>query len=283
MAGTSWGATHAVVGREWSERAAAWRRWAPRWAPQTGEATRLIVEAADLREGDRVLDLASGGGEPALTLAAIVGSRGRVTATDLSAEMLAIASAEARVRGLSNLACMVAAAEHISMPDRSVDAVTCRFGIAHFADPAAALRDAYRVLVSGGRAVFLVWGPRAHNPFFTIVDEAFAPYPLEQSAPAAPGPFTFAAPGSLAAALRAAGFGEVREETRALALAWPGSAEEMWAARRDMSAAVGRNLARLTEGQRAEVDERVITALRGYDDGRQVTLPASVVLATGRR
>src|SRR5688572_22156116 len=78
---------------EWTDEGtlAAWRKWHPKTTIQLQAMTDALLEAAQARPGLRVLDLASGTGQPALDLARAVGPNGRVTATDLSAEMIAIA------------------------------------------------------------------------------------------------------------------------------------------------------------------------------------------------
>lgn len=270
--------------REWAERAAAWRRWAPQWAVQTSEATGLIVEAARIAPGMQVLDVASGSGEPALTLAVAVGPHGQVTATDAVPAMLAIAADTARQRALTNLTFVVSGAEQLPFADAFFDAVTCRFGIAHVPDYGRALDEARRVLKPGRPAAFVVWGPRERNPFYTIVDRALTPYPAPPTpSPGGPGAFTFASAGALSAALGSAGFRQIHEQSRAITLRWPGSAEQAWQGRCEMSAACSRSLAALTPADRARVAEAVLRTLRTYADGPQIALPARVVLATGTR
>lgn len=230
----------------------------------------------------RVLDVASGGGEPALTLAALVGPRGQVAATDVAPAMLAIAQDAAHASGVSNITFTVAGAERLPFADAQFDAVTCRFGIAHVPDHARALREICRVLRPGGRAAFVVWGPRADNPFFTLVDDALALYPSPAPvASAAPGPFTFAAPGALSRALGAAGFHDIHEETQRIALRWPGPAAEFWQGRSEMSADASRRRVALAPEKWAQVDEAALQALRAYDDGTATTVPGVVVVASG--
>ena len=77
-----------AVRQDWTHRAPAWRRQNPQFAVQSRAATETIVQAARLKPGMKVLDLASGAGDPALTLAEMVGPDGHVTATDLVPEML---------------------------------------------------------------------------------------------------------------------------------------------------------------------------------------------------
>lgn len=265
---------------EWTERAAAWRRWAPQWAAQTRAATDLIVAAAHVVPAMHLLDVASGGGEPALTLAALVGPAGQVAATDVAPDMLAIAQDAARASGISNITFTVAGADRLPFADAQLDAATCRFGIAHVHDHARALREIRRVLRPGGRAAFVVWGPRADNPFFTLVDDALAPYPSPvPAASAGPGPFTFAAPGALSRALSAAGFHDIHEATQRIALRWPGPAAQFWQGRVEMSAAASRRRAELAPEEWAQVDKAALAALRAYDDGAATTLPGVVVVA----
>ena len=273
-----------AVRAEWAERATAWRHWTPQWAAQTRAVTDLIVAAARVAPGMRVLDVASGTGEPALTLAAAVGPQGQVTATDLTAEMLAVAHDIARKQGVTNIAFQVTGAGALPFPDAQFDAITCRFGISHVPDYGRALREIRRVLKPSGRAAFAVWGPRAQNPHFTILDDAFAPYPAPPDpASSAPGPFTFAEPGTLSAALDQAGFRHVHEATHTVTLPWPSSVDDAWQGRCAMSGSSQRRLAALAPAERARVTAAALDALRVYDDGSQVALPGVVVVATGMR
>lgn len=269
-----------AVRQAWADRATPWRQWATWWATQTRAATDLILRAADVRPGWRVLDVASGGGEPALSLAAAVGPRGHVLATDLAPEMLGIAAEAARQSSLDNLTCQVADARALPFAAASFDAVTCRFGIALVPNPPLAMREIVRVLAPGGRAAFVSWGPRQDNPFFTILDDAFAAYGvLDQPDVGGPSPFTFATPGPLAAALRAAGCTQVHEATHQITLRWPGPAAQAWAGRRAMSLSCQRQLALLTAEQRAAVGGAVVAAYRGYEVDGHVALPAVVTVA----
>jgi len=269
-----------TVRQEWADRAAPWRQWATWWAAQTRAATDLILRAADVRPGWRVLDVASGGGEPALSLAAAVGPRGHVLATDLAPEMLDITAEAARRAALDNLTCQVADAQALPFARASFEAVTCRFGIALVSNAPLAVREIVRVLAPGGRTAFVSWGPRQANPFFTIIDDAFAPYGVvDRPEVGGPSPFTFATPGPLAAALRAAGCGQVHEATHQITLRWPGPAEQAWAGRRAMSLSCQRQLALLTPDQRDGVIAAVIAAYRRHEVEGRVALPAVVTVA----
>lgn len=117
----------------------------------------------------RVLDLASGAGEPALSLPDLVGSEGLAVATDIIPDMLSGLRNRAGARGLT-----YAAADMQALPFRSsaFDRVTCRFGLMFVPDPELGLREVARVIRPGGRAAFMVWGPREDQTLFTVLAEA---------------------------------------------------------------------------------------------------------------
>jgi ubiquinone/menaquinone biosynthesis C-methylase UbiE len=215
---------------EWgsSYRLVAADKWKAKSAAMGRAVTEALVEYARPQAGMRVLDLASGTGEPAISIAQCVGSQGRVVALDLSSDLLEIAAKRAQHRGLQNLKLHRADAQALPFANSSFDLATSRFGVMFFADTARAFGELYRVLRAGARACFTVWGP-FEQPYWqsTIgvvarrVGES-APVPIDHN------PFRFGQPGSLSSALKAAGFIQVEEETRSLPWPWPGPPQEMW-------------------------------------------------------
>jgi SAM-dependent methyltransferase len=267
--------------QNWTAGAVAWRKWNPQYVVLTRSATEVMVQAAQVKPGMQVLDVASGTGEPALTLAEAVGPEGHVTATDLVPEMLTVAQENARKRGLTNLTCQQADAEALPFAPHTFELVTCSFGIMFCPDAGQALREIRRVLKPGGRAAFVVWGPFERNPQFTSTVGILTKYvSLPPPPPGAPTPFAFAQPGTLSAALHAAGFTQVEEETRTISWVYPGSAEEYWAFVREM-AGLQRFFETLAPDQHARVIREVLEAIGHYDDGQQVNLSAVIVVATG--
>ncbi len=109
-----------------------------------------ISELVRAMPGARVLDLGCGGGHVAFAAAA---AGARVTAYDLSAEMLAAVAAEAARRGLSDVETRQGAAETLPFANASFDAVLTRYSAHHWRDVPAALREALRVLRPGGLMV----------------------------------------------------------------------------------------------------------------------------------
>jgi ubiquinone/menaquinone biosynthesis C-methylase UbiE len=115
-------------------------RWKVKSAAMGKAVTEALVEYAQPRRGMRVLDLASGTGEPAISLAMSVGTHAQVTALDLSADLLEIAKGRAQERGLKNFSTQQADAHALPFPDRSFDLATSRFGVMFFRDVSLALR-----------------------------------------------------------------------------------------------------------------------------------------------
>src|SRR5258708_24769707 len=122
------------------------------------------------------LDLASGSGEPALSVSAAVGPQGRVTATDLIREMLQIAEENASARNIKNIDFRAADAEQLPFPAGLFDRVTSRFGIMFIPNIQKALGEMRRVLKPGDRLPFVTWGPMEENPLFSSMIKPFLKY-----------------------------------------------------------------------------------------------------------
>ena len=140
-------------------------RWRRQAAAMGQAITEAIVAEAQVEAGMEVLDVASGTGEPAISIAAQLRGSGRVVATDISSAPLRIAEQRAGERGLRNLEFVSADAGQLPFPDASFDRVTCRLGVMFFPDLPRALGEMRRVLKPGGRVSLLAWGAMA-QPYF---------------------------------------------------------------------------------------------------------------------
>lgn len=128
-----------------------------------GAATALMVDMADVKPGDRVLDIAAGTGEQTLVAARRVGPSGSVLATDVAGGMLEIAAEELRKAGLTNVETRVMDAQHLELESDSFDAVISRMGIMLIPDRDRALAEIKRVLKPGGRLAAIVWSTPERN------------------------------------------------------------------------------------------------------------------------
>jgi SAM-dependent methyltransferase len=223
--------------------------------------------------GHRVLDLASGTGEPALAIAERVRPGGSVLATDLEPAMLAVVERRARRRGLDNVETRIVDAEHIALPDRSFDAVTCGFALMLFAAPARVAAEIRRVLVPGGRLAVSVWDELARNPGAEARRiAAGASWPRGEVPPR----FRLAAAGALEAVLREGGLVDVAVERVTIDVELD-SLDDYWRYLRGIPprGAIPEEPGR----QRANLER---FARRYLVDGR-VVIPGSALCATGRR
>ena len=271
-----------VIRQEWRAAAPFWRKWSSQLAFQSREATELVVKGAALAPGLYVLDLASGSGEPALSVSAAVGPQGRVMATDLLLEMLEVAKENAASRRLTNIEFRAADAEQLPFPDRYFDRVTCRFGIMFIPDIQKALGEMRRVLKPGGRVSFVTWGPLEENPLFGLMIRPFLKY-VEVPAPAPDSPHAFrlADEQKLMQTISAAGFEEARAAKHKINWAWPGTPEEAWQGGSELRVPFKRIIAATPADKREEVIREVIVSIGQYFDGQAVNFPATILVSSG--
>ena len=114
---------------QWNRAATGWNEWSTFMDEQAGHVSERLVEMAGVEEGDRVLDVAAGYGEPSLTAARKTGPQGSVIATDISAEMLAFGRERAAANGIENIEFMQSDASSLDFPAESFDAAVSRWGI----------------------------------------------------------------------------------------------------------------------------------------------------------
>jgi SAM-dependent methyltransferase len=272
------------VKTEWLDDAtcAAWRKWHDKSVHFWRELTRAQLAVAQLASGHRVLDLASGTGDPALDVAKLVGPAGHVVVTDLAPRMLDIARENATRAGLANLSYDVVDAHTMPYPDASFDRVTCRLGVMFFWDCQKALAEIRRVLKPGGVVSFVCWGPIDRNEYMRSATGAFhRRQPLPPPPPGAPHPARFGQPGSLTAELRTAGFTSLREESLTVPLRWPGPPEELWTRQYEISAPLRPYFDSFAPDAKAEAIEETIAGFATRYDGNEIVMQTAIVVAAG--
>ena len=269
-----WGASYRLIAAE---------KWKAKSAAMGRDVTQALVEYARPRPGMNVLDLATGTGEPAISLASRIAPGGHVAALDLSPELLEIAAERARQRGLTNFTTQQADAHHLPFADATFDLITSRFGVMFFRDCVQAMREAHRVLKPAARACFLAWGPFQQPYWASTMGVAHQQVGGPLLAPGGLNPFRFAEPGSLSRVLREAGFAEVEEETRTLPWTWPGTPEEVWEQAQAISTPFLPLLQRVPVEKWDEINRAVYAAIEKYVAGGKIEFGATVVLASAVR
>lgn len=246
--------------------------------------TQALVEDGLIGTGHVVLDIATGPGEPALSVAALVGPEGRVFGIDPVLEMVAAARRATDRLGVGNTQFDVAHADHLPFPADTFDAVISRFGAMFFPSPVDALREMLRVLKPGRRLALAVWYLAERSPFFYEISQvierhAGSPPPASD----APDAFRFAAPGKLRDVLDEAGAVAPSERLLQFAIQAPVSVGEFWSLRCEISEKLREKLARLPGEQVAEVRRQSLEALRGYSTDRGMSFPAEVLIVSGTK
>ena len=195
----------------WAGLSAGWEKWDAIIMDQLGPVGTAMIERLDIADDQQHLDIASGTGEPGLTVARLA-PRGHVVLTDLAAEMLDIATRRANAQGITNFETRVCSADDLPFGDATFDSVSVRFGYMFFPDVAKATAEFVRVLKPGGRLCSSVWVKPEENPWTAIVMQAIATeVVLAPPDPDGPNMFRCAAPGYVSALYEAAGLRDVAE------------------------------------------------------------------------
>lgn len=204
-------AVRAEQRRVWDDVSVGWQRWQPTFERAARIVTARLVELAEIGPADVVLDVGSGIGEPALTAARTVGSKGRVAGVDLSPRMVAAASRAAAA--LDNVEFHVGAVEHVRLPAGSFDAALSRWALPFAADRIELLRTVSGLLRPGGILAAAVWSVPEDVPVISLAFRALSGYLELPPPPPGPGPFTMSDPDALRGELVEAGFEGVEIET----------------------------------------------------------------------
>jgi ubiquinone/menaquinone biosynthesis C-methylase UbiE len=145
----AWGSSYRLIASE---------KWKAKSAVKGKAATEALAEYAAPQPCMRVRDVATGTGEPAISIAMRVGPQGHLTALDISGELLEVARARASERGLQNFVTEQADAHALPFAEHHFDLATSRFGVMFFRDPALVLGEMRRILRPEARAGFAAWG-----------------------------------------------------------------------------------------------------------------------------
>ncbi len=274
-----------VTLRQWRESAPYWERHRATIRSMLAPLTEALIADAKISEGQSVLDVAGGPGEPSLTIAERVGATGTVTCTDAVAEMVAAAESEAKRRGVANIEFRQCTADSLPFDDNSFDAVVSRLGVMFFPDPLAGLREMMRVTKSGGALSLAVWHKSELNPFTQVITDVVSRH-VDASPPAdadAPGAFRFAEPGKLAGLLKRAGANDVHERVLHFRIEAPIAPGEFWEMRSEISETLREKLAKLSPAQVLNVAKEVKEAVFEFFPNNQMSFPAQMIIVTGRK
>ena len=253
----------------WDKAAPGWQSWWSLIEQGAQVVSDRLVELAQIKPGDKVLDIATGIGEPAATAAKRVGPSGRVIATDLSSQMLTIARSRSKSLGLDQIVeFREGDAEKLDLPKSSFNAALCRWGLMFLPNLPASLTSIRQLLVPGGRLAAAVWStidkvPMANIAFSVVRKEINAPPPP----PGSPNPFSLGDTELLKRRFTEAGFSEVKIEILNVKLVFQ-SAQEYIKMQQEVNAPLQAMVSSQPEEKRRQVWDAVTNAVNQYADSR---------------
>jgi SAM-dependent methyltransferase len=260
--------------RIWEAMAAGWEANRATVWDASHAVGEWLVDALDPQAGETVLELAAGVGDTGFAAARRLGAEGRLVSTDFSEPMVEAARRRATELGITGAEFRTLDAERMELDDASIDGVLCRWGYMLMADPAAALAETRRVLRSGGRVAFSVWGDPERNPWASIPARALLDLTAaEPPDPFAPGIFAMASEERTRELLGAAGLEPQRVQN--VEMEWRfASLAEYWHHLVDVKGAIAMAVRSLPEAEQAALGEELARRLEPYADGDGYRLPA---------
>jgi ubiquinone/menaquinone biosynthesis C-methylase UbiE len=263
----------------------AWNNFSGRYAkialPEFKPYGNRLIKLGHVRRGMWVLDVATGPGEPALTIAPLVAPRGLVLGIDFSSAMLNLAKARARQSRIRNVGFHRMDAERLKFPAMMFDRVFCRFGLMLMADAELALAEMYRVLVPAGRAVVAVWSTQRKVNTLGVVRDVLIRHGAFTQPAGVPDFFRFGKAGALERALRTAGFRDIRSERMTSEWVFADPAE-FWKSMKQ-GPSLKRSLAALSISRRRAIKEEVCKRLERFMRAGALRIPNEAVLAVGHK
>lgn len=268
--------------QSWNKFSQGWKKWddlVMEFLKPTGEE---IIRLLDLQGNEIVLDIASGTGEPGLTIAAKV-QAGKVLLTDLSEEMLTIARENAASKNVTNIETVVCDVCELPFPDNSFDAISCRFGFMFFPDMLLAAKEMVRVLKPGGRLAASVWNVPEKNFWVTAI-MGIINKNLELPAPpaGAPGMFRCGKDGLMSDIFSEAGLKHISQTEVAGKLNCK-TLDEYWEMHNEVGAPIVAALSKATEEMQEKIKRETYAAInQNYPDG-VLSLDSSALVIYGEK
>jgi ubiquinone/menaquinone biosynthesis C-methylase UbiE len=268
----------------WGRTAGGIKTWWPVLEKGYQKLSDKLVELAGVRPGSKVLDVATGIGEPAVTAARRVESNGKVLATDISPEMLEIGRERAEKLGLQHIIeFRESDAESLKLPDKSFDAVLCRMGLMFLPNLSLALRLFHNALVPNGKIAAAVMPslnkvPIVNLAFLAVLKKLNLPQPSHDTPP-----FHLSDPLALQNALIKAGFQDVKTENMVVTLRVD-SPDSFTNYHKAVSAPIHALLAGQTAEKQNETWQAVTEAARSHTNLKgEVVLDNEVICCVGTR
>jgi ubiquinone/menaquinone biosynthesis C-methylase UbiE len=267
----------------WNNLAPAWDQHDAWFQRQAHGITEWMCRVADLRGGQRVLDLATGSGQPALTAARLVRPGGTIVATDLSEEMLRVARRKANMADLDNIEFKVMDAENIEFEDASFDGALCRWGLMFCPDVEKAAKEVNRVLKPNRPFATATFAGPEQNPYFEITTRLPAKHlNLPPAPPDALAPLRLNDTARIKSILQAGGFQQIEIEGRPFTLEF-NDADFLWRFTAEFTPMFARAMKELDQAGQEKLKADLLDESAKYREGGRYRFPELAIGAYAQK
>jgi ubiquinone/menaquinone biosynthesis C-methylase UbiE len=270
--------------QSWTAVAPGWRKNDAILVEAAAPVSERLLDRAGIERGMRVLDIASGTGEPAIPAARRVGAGGFVLGTDFVEPMLQFAREKAASAGLGNVEFRCVDGEVLDVESGSFDAATIRWGLMFMPDAVACMRQVHRALRSTARMAVACWAEPERNPWASLpMRHLLQAAQLPAPTPGAPGLFAYADPARLQNAVAAAGFASVTIEPVEITMTSFDTAAEYWSYTLEMAGPIAALFGALPPSQQHEVAQAIMEDAERLSPGGRIVLRGVTWVASGTR
>lgn len=240
-----------------------------------------LIARLRVRSGEKILDLGTGPGEPALTIAEQVGPRGHVTGVDLSENMISIAQRVASARSAANAEFRVMDCSTLDFESAVFDGVVSSFGFQIFTDPERAAQQAFRVLRPQGRIAVSVWSTGDRVPWIDAIVGPMLKHAEPDETGYIPTPYELGAPGEMASFLTKAGFQDTQEDRLVHSMHWDDEAQYLQSLLK--ATPIGHSLSEETPEVQQQVLRETHSNLERWRTAEGLTIPSECVFVTATK
>jgi ubiquinone/menaquinone biosynthesis C-methylase UbiE len=245
-------------------------RWSRLFVP-------LVLGAADIQTGDRVLDVATGTGEAAVAIIQAIGPSGHLIGADIAPAMLESARGRLKEQAFLRVA---ADGQALPFADGTFDAVVCQLGLQFFPNPGLGLGEFRRVLRDGGRAGICVISTPDRAPMWGVLADVLGRL-LPEQRPIVQLSFSLADPARLESLLSSAGFQGVRVERQTREGSFD-SFDEYWEPIQAGIGSIPQIYLMLPDAAQDAVRQEVRTRLAEFESSARLRMSVEMLIGSGR-
>ena len=264
----------------WNKFSAGWKKWDELTMSFLKPMGQKIIEFIKPEGSQTILDIASGTGEPGLSIATMLNG-GKVIMTDIAENMLAIAKENADARNILNVETILTDVCNLPFDDKSFDSISCRFGFMFFPDMQMAANEMSRVLKPSGRIAISVWNIPEKNFWVTATMGTIKKHiDIPENPSGAPGMFRCCKPGLMKELFEKAGFKNIKEEEISSTLHC-GTFDRYWSMMTEIGAPVNAALSKADNHLKEQIKNEVfeMVAQKYAVDNLQLDANAIVITA----